>query len=191
MVVINRKMFAAAALVLASALMAGCQREVSCSAGSGGRWECRGTVQWMIQKASAPDRVDTYDLANFNGSYVKGVTSKSNVTLKASGSPYATVSLYNDGLLVARKSFETYVSGSNILPSNPTELSNWVRGYSNAVDDFRVTLDGVEINPIDGTNQFTLEWQYQQTTVGGGSYSFYRDRSGGGYCDGHICYDPL
>lgn len=188
----HNRLIGAVSLLLAAILVAACASSGSlkCTARSDGTGECTGTVQFMVQKASSSSAVDQYDLASFNANNLKADTSSSNVRVKSASNPYTTISLYNNGSLVARKNFNMVVNGDNITPANPSAVSTWVQSYSNTVDDFRISYSGVDFALQDGSNNFVLEWYYENSQLGGNSDSLYHRIDGDGYCDGSICYEP-
>ncbi len=86
----------------------------------------------------------------------------------------ASVSLYENGSLVAGNSFRLVKSGARLYLLDPVGFKNWLLENENA-DEVQLVVNGLEFSLVPGVYQTTMLLVYDGQLVAGASNSFFNN----------------
>jgi hypothetical protein len=83
-----------------------------------------------------------------------------------------TVQLLSSGNVGAQNNFGTTRSGNTFTAADVSSVNNWVRPYEGVIDEIDVTIDGIVINEVSGTNSATGSANYNGSSAASATTSW-------------------
>jgi len=114
--------------------------------------------------------------------YLISLDLSDSTVLVESVSGWATLSVKLEDGTLASTSAEWSRNGSEIVLTSPSSLEFWLDNLQSDITEFEVNVQDIEVIENDGTNVFSVQFEYDQEVLAGASTSWYESPNSG--CDG-------
>jgi hypothetical protein len=170
----NTRVFAL--LAMGALMLSGCKLftilKDACDYDSGSATAtCRPTFELRSHKSP----VTASELAAFDASGLIADVGEGNAPV-ISRTSTATIRLKVDGATYASNTFTVRRDGDEMSLSQPAQVNRWLRSHAVGADSIELSIDGVRVGSVHGTNVFSLVLKYLGQEVGGTTASWRHSR---------------
>ena len=129
--------------------------------------QCKIIVDWVFNGSNASNLASL-----INETFYIGFGSGNRMPWDLIGNS-TTITLKHDNQLVAARTAESQLSGSNIVPVDQAALSNWLGNYDGLANKITLVIDDVYFTFGAGSNTVVAEVVHNGDVLAGSTYSDY------------------